>query len=96
VRLVDGKGGDAVLWDLRVHATSRGMGVGAALFQAAAHWATGRGCRRLMVETQNINVPACRLYAGQGCRLERAEPGAYSELPTEVRLIWAKSLTSGT
>jgi len=51
-----------------------------------------RGARRLRVETQDVNVPACRLYHAQGFRLERATPGAYAELPNEVQLLWHKPL----
>lgn len=94
-RLIDGESDVAVLWDLRVRQTSRGTGVGGALFKAAENWATARGCRQLKVETQDINVPACRLYAKEGCRLESVEHGAYRELPSEVRLIWTKSLGCG-
>src|SRR5579863_1429186 len=94
-RLIDGDADVAVLWDLRVHPTSRGMGVGGALFKAAENWARARGCRQMKVETQDVNVPACRLYAKEGCRLESVEHGAYRELPSEVRLIWAKSLCFG-
>jgi GNAT superfamily N-acetyltransferase len=59
----------AVLWDLRVDHDQRRQGLGRALFAAAEGWARARGCRWLKVETQNINVPACRFYAGQGCIL---------------------------
>lgn len=76
------------LWDLRVRPDSRGQGVGRALFEAAAAWARARGYVRLMVETQDVNVPACRFYERMGCRLDSAEPGAYPGLPGETRLVW--------
>jgi GNAT superfamily N-acetyltransferase len=38
----------------------RGLGIGAALFRAAERWAVARGARWLKVETQNVNVAACR------------------------------------
>jgi hypothetical protein len=40
------------------------------------------------VETQNINVPACRFYAAQGCELRGIHPNTYPELPHEVQLLW--------
>jgi hypothetical protein len=40
------------------------------------------------VETQNINVPACRFYARQGCVLGAIHPDAYPDLPDEVQLLW--------
>jgi GNAT superfamily N-acetyltransferase len=56
----------AVLWDIRVQPERRGRGVGKALFYASVDWACRRGCRQLKVETQNVNVAACRFYASQG------------------------------
>ena len=82
----------AVLWDIRVSPEVRGRGVGSALFQAAEAWARSRGCRRLKIETQNINVPACRFYQRQGCTLEAVHRFAYAEFPDEIQLIWHKEL----
>jgi GNAT superfamily N-acetyltransferase len=82
----------AALWDLRVAPGARGRGVGTALFRAAEAWARARGCRQLRVETQNVNVPACRLYARRGCVLASVDRSAYPGLPEEVRLIWRKAL----
>jgi GNAT superfamily N-acetyltransferase len=83
----------AVLWDIRVAPEARGQGVGATLFRAVEKWAVAQGCRRLKVETQNINLPACRFYAKQGCVLETINPFAYPEFPNEVQLLWYKDLT---
>ena len=46
----------------------------------------------MKIETQNINVVACKFYAGQGCTLGAADRFAYPELPDEVRLLWYKDL----
>ena len=82
----------ALLWDLRVAPEARRQGVGSALLEAAERRARERGARSLRVETQDVNVPACRFYYAQGFRLERATPRAYAELPNEVQLLWRKSL----
>jgi GNAT superfamily N-acetyltransferase len=82
----------AVLWDIRVSPQMRGKGVGTALFKAAEAWSRTKGCRQLKVETQNINVPACRFYAKQGCVLCEIHPHAYREFPDEVQLLWYKDL----
>jgi len=82
----------AVLWDVRVRPQERGMGVGSGLMMAAEEWAHARGCRVLKVETQNINVAACRFYARHGFELRMATPRAYAGLPEEVRLLWDKTL----
>ncbi len=90
--MLEGRSDLAVLWDVRVHPEYRGHGVGHRLFTAAADWARARGCRMLKVETQNINVPACRFYARQGCELRTIRSGAYPDLPEEVQLLWYKRL----
>jgi GNAT superfamily N-acetyltransferase len=90
--ILEGRNDVAVLWDIRVSLESRGLGVGFALFQAVEAWATERGCRQLKTETQNVNVPACRFYARQGCVLGGIRRFAYPELPHEVQLLWYKQL----
>jgi GNAT superfamily N-acetyltransferase len=66
----------------------------AALFRAAEHWARARGCRRLKIETQNVNVAACRFYQKMGCTLGAIDRFAYPGQPAEVRLLWGKALAS--
>ena len=82
----------ALLWDVRVAPDARRQGVGSALLEAAEQRARERGARSLRVETQDVNVPACRFYHAHRFRLERTTPGAYAELPNEVQLLWRKAL----
>ena len=82
----------AILWDLRVAPDRRRCGIGTALFTATEGWARSRGFGRLEVETQNINVAACRFYERQGCALCAVERDAYPALPGEIKLIWGKGL----
>jgi len=82
----------AVLWDIRVATQARRKGVGAALFRAAERWAIAKGCQRLKVETQNINLPACKFYAMQGCVLGAIHRFAYPDFPNETQLLWYKDL----
>jgi ribosomal protein S18 acetylase RimI-like enzyme len=83
-----------VLWDIRVSPQERGAGIGSALFRAAGNWARARGCRHLEIETQNVNVPACRFYRKMGCTLGAIDRFAYSGQPAEVQLLWWKTLES--
>lgn len=92
LRMLAGRDDAAILWDLRVDPEHRRAGVGSALFRRAEAWALERGCRRIEVETQNVNIPACRFYARQGCRLVRIDASAYPELPHEAQLVWCKEL----
>jgi ribosomal protein S18 acetylase RimI-like enzyme len=84
----------AVLWDIRVEPQHRRRGVASALVSAAEAWASARGCRELKVETQNVNVPACRFYMRHDFELGAINRFAYPSLPDEVRLLWYKRLAS--
>jgi GNAT superfamily N-acetyltransferase len=92
VTMLEGRRDLAVLWDLRVAPDARGQGVGSALFRAAEEWARARGCTELKIETQNVNVPASRFYAAQGCRLAAIDRSAYPGLPDEIQLLWYKRM----
>jgi GNAT superfamily N-acetyltransferase len=91
LNMLDGRSDLAVLWDIRVRPEARRRGIGTQLFQHAVSWARERGCRQLKVETQNVNVPACRFYAGQGCELgaiHRFGYGGHPRVGHEVMLLW--------
>jgi GNAT superfamily N-acetyltransferase len=96
LEMLEGRSDVALLWDLRVAPAARRRGVGSALFNAAARWASVRGCRQLEIETQNINVAACRFYAQRGCILQAAHRGIYVEMPDEIQLLWHKDLANDT
>lgn len=91
VNMLEGRADIAVLWDIRVHPRSKGQGVGTALFDHAVRWARTRGCKLLKIETQNVNVPACRFYIKQGCHLGQINRYGYyghPQVSNEVMLIW--------
>jgi len=94
IHMLEGRRDLAVIWDLRVAPAARSQGIGGRLFQAAEAWARARACRWLKVETQNINVPACVLYARQGCALGGINRFAYPELPQEVQFLWYKDCSA--
>jgi GNAT superfamily N-acetyltransferase len=90
--MLEGRKDLAVLWDIRVDAELRGLGIGRALFRAVEKWARSRGCQWLKIETQNVNVPACKFYVKQRCTLGAIHRFAYPDLPEEIQLLWYKSL----
>ncbi len=92
IDLLEGRQELAVLWDLRVAPQARGQGIGTLLFRAAEQWAVARGAASLKVETQNVNIMACRFYARQGCTLGALHRVAYPALPEEAQLLWYKEL----
>jgi GNAT superfamily N-acetyltransferase len=92
IALLDGGDDLALLVDLRVDPSMRQRGVGRALLKAVVEWSVARGARRLLVETQDLNVPACRFYARNGFVLDAANRGVYPDLPDETQLLWLREL----
>ena len=91
VNMLEGRTDLAVLWDLRVHPGFRRRGLGTMLFERAADWARRKGCKQLKIESQNVNVPACRFYAKQGSVLGAIDRHGYSGCPAvahEAMLLW--------
>lgn len=86
----------ALLWDIRVAPDVRQKGIGTMLLATAERVAERRGAIRLRVETQQVNVPACRLYQRRGFALTQVLSHAYPELPHEVQLLWTKPLVSSS
>jgi GNAT superfamily N-acetyltransferase len=86
----------SVLWDIRVRPECRGAGI--PLFRHAAAWSRQRGCTQMKVETQNVNVPACRFYRRMGCEwgeIHRFGYAGVSAVSHEVMLNWYLDLTKG-
>jgi GNAT superfamily N-acetyltransferase len=84
----------AVLWDIRSCPEFRGVGI--MLFRHAAEWARLRGCTQMKIETQNVNVPACRFYQRMGACLGEIRRFGYAAVPAvahEVMLCWYLDLT---
>jgi len=91
VNMLEGRDGLAVLWDIRVRPDRRGEGIGTKLFRHSENWAKEQGCRQLKIETQNVNVPACRFYSRQGCTLGGIYRFGYAgrlNVAHEVMLLW--------
>lgn len=92
VRMLDGQDDVALLWDIRVAPEARSRGVGSALLSAVERWSVERAAVWLEVETQDVNVPACRFYERHGFELRSLNRNAYPELPHETQLLWYKHL----
>jgi GNAT superfamily N-acetyltransferase len=83
----------SVLWDIRVLPEYHGVGI--PLFRHAAGWSRQRGCTQMKMETQNVNVPACRFYQRMGAQLGEIRRFGYAAVPHvahEVMLCWYLSL----
>jgi GNAT superfamily N-acetyltransferase len=91
VNMLCGRKDLAVLWDFRIHPDFRHKGVGTMMFQKAVEWSKKKDCKQLKIETQNVNVPACKFYAKQGCKLGEIDRYGYAGHPKvghEAMLIW--------
>lgn len=84
----------AVLHDLRVQPGQRGKGIGSRLVKQVIRWSKTRNCKSLLVETQNVNVPACEFYADKGFTLETIDIQGYenTSVAHEVKLLWSMNL----
>ena len=83
--------GYAYIDDIAVEPEYRGEGIGRALIQRAIEWAKEKGFPGLMLETQDNNVPACRLYARCGFQLRGFDTHLYKgDDPStdEIALYW--------
>lgn len=81
----------AIIWDIAVEPSFRRQGVGRRLIEHALRWARGRGLPGVMLETQNINVAACRLYARCGFVLGGFDAYLYRGVAPgtrEIALFW--------
>jgi streptothricin acetyltransferase len=83
--------GYAYVEDIVVDARFRKRGVGKALIARAKQWAKERNLAGFVLETQDVNVGACRFYASCGFELRGFDTHLYSGLDSgtdEVALYW--------
>ena len=81
----------AYIEDIVVDAKFRRRGIGRRLISQARQWARARGLAGLMLETQNNNVAACKLYEKCGFRLGGFDRYLYKGLDSatdEIALYW--------
>lgn len=77
--------------NLNVDSPFRRAGVGRALLEKGIEWARQKNLPGVMLETQDINVPACRLYNDVGFQLGGFDQFLYTPFnmnPPETALYW--------
>ena len=91
IRIRKNWNGFAYIDDFAVDAQHRRRGIGRALMQRAMEWARDKGLPGIMLETQNNNVAACRLYESFGFELGGFDAYLYKGLnpaTDETALYW--------
>lgn len=81
--------------DIAVRGSARQKGVASSLIDHAQVWATQKNLKGLMLETQDINLAACRLYIKRGFILGSIDTMLYSnfESKDEKALFWYKKFS---
>jgi ribosomal protein S18 acetylase RimI-like enzyme len=91
IRLRKNWNGYAYIDHIAVDSKYRKQGVGRILIKHAIEWARAKEFPGIMLETQNNNVAACRLYAGCGFELRGFDTHLYKALDPatdEIALYW--------
>lgn len=84
----------AVVVDVRVRPNVRGKGLGRTLMAHALEWCQEKRCSEVKVETQDINVNACRFYAALGFHVAEVNRDAYPAEFDETQVIWRRFLNA--
>ncbi len=89
IKLITWWNGYAYIDDLIVNPQFRGQGVGKALMEAAIQWSRERRFPGIMLETQDDNVAACKLYQSCGFVLGGFDQYTLKNFkPNETALFW--------
>ena len=91
IRILEWWNAYAYIGSIVVDLKYRRQGIGHALLERARDWAKSKGYPGLMLETQNNNVPACRLYEKCGFVLGGFDGYLYKGLnpsTDDVALYW--------
>jgi len=81
----------AYVEELVVNPDFRGKGIGKVLMDHAIAWAKDQNFPGIMLETQDNNVPACKLYEKCGFKLSGFDVNAFKNFPetkNEIALYW--------
>ncbi|MBL8092190.1 MAG: GNAT family N-acetyltransferase [Anaerolineales bacterium] len=79
----------AYIDDLIVNPQFRGLGVGKSLIAEAVRWSKEKRFPGIMLETQDDNVAACKLYQACGFVLGGFDAYTFKNIkPNEIALFW--------
>jgi Acetyltransferases len=80
----------AFIEDIAVAESGRGKGIGSALIEKAIEWAKQKELYGLMLETQDVNLLACRFYRKTGFEIGAVDTMLYSnfDCKDEKAIFW--------
>ncbi len=89
IKMIKWWNGYAYIDDLIIAPQYRGMGVGKSLIAEAVRWSKEKRSPGIMLETQDDNVAACRLYQSCGFVLGGFDKFTFKNIkPNEIALFW--------
>ncbi|MNB78362.1 TDP-fucosamine acetyltransferase [compost metagenome] len=90
IRLRANWNGYAMIENIAVAGSRRQQGIGSRLMDQAVQWAQQRKLAGLMLETQDVNVAACRFYASYGFVIGGVDNMLYSNFTAagERAIFW--------
>lgn len=89
IKIITWWNGYAYIDDVIVNPQFRGLGVGKALMEAAIQWSIEKRFPGIMLETQDDNVAACKLYDSCGFILGGFDQYTLKNFkPNETALFW--------
>ena len=87
---------NAYVEDIAVRRRERGHGVGTSLIASAVNWAQEQGLHGLMLETQDVNLLACRFYAKNGFFIGGIDTQLYRNFEepyrSEIAVFWYRHI----
>lgn len=89
IKLCANWNGFALIEDIAVAKDGRQKGIGTLLMNKAIEWAKQQKLLGLMLETQDINVAACRFYAKNGFQIGGVDTMLYTKFfANEMAVFW--------
>ena len=89
IKMIKWWNGYAYIDDLIVNPQHRGLGVGKSLIAEAVRWSKEKRFPGIMLETQDDNVSACKLYQSCGFILGGFDAYTFKNIkPNEIALFW--------
>lgn len=90
IRLCSNWNGYALVEDIGVSKDWRQKGIGTELLEKAVEWAKQNNHIGLMLETQDVNISACRFYAKNNFIIGGVDSMLYSKYPSanEKAIFW--------